>query len=201
MSHRLKRPTLAVLSAALAGIALAACGGSGPGADNPSSSASGDAVKFERCMREHGVHVETPTAGGPTRIRGGVKGSDVHTLEAAGRACRKYSPGAAAEARLTPAQKVAQEEAVQKFAKCMREHGVKLETKTSSAGGGLEIRIGIHREAGEGGPNPNSPAFQEAQRACQSLLPRPPGTKGAFPKGAPPKGTGSEEQSALSSGG
>jgi pyruvate/2-oxoglutarate dehydrogenase complex dihydrolipoamide acyltransferase (E2) component len=157
-------------------------------------------------MREHGVHVEQSTAGGPTRIRGGTKesGPSLHTLEAAQRACNKYSPGAAAEAKLTPAQKVAQEEAVQKFAKCMREHGIELEAHSSTAGGGLAIRIGIHHQAGEGGPNPSSPAFQAAQKACQSLLPGPAGaSKGAFPKGPPPKGAGEESKSgpASSAGG
>ena len=69
---------------------------------------------------------------------------------------------------LSPQQKVEHEEAVQKFAKCMREHGIKVEA--SAQGGGIQIRIHAHAGA-EGAPNPESPAFQSAQKDCQGLLP------------------------------
>ena len=71
------------------------------------------------------------------------------------------------------------EEKLVKFAKCMREHGINVHAST--AGGG--VRIGI--EGGPGrGPNPQSPAFQAAQKACQGLLP----FKG--PRGGPSTGGG-----------
>ena len=182
MTHRIKRPILAILCAALMSIAVAACGGSGSGSGNPSSSNTASAVKFARCMREHGVQVETPTAGGPTRIgaRGSANGSEtsIHTLEAAGRACRKYSPGAAAEAKLTPAQRVAQEEAVQKFSKCMREHGIHVETKTSAAGGGIAIRVGGPADQGgseRGARTRNAPPSRRRREPASTCCPAPRG--------------------------
>ena len=55
-----------------------------------------------------------------------------------------------------------------KFAKCMREHGINV--ACLDAGGG--VQIGIHGQArATAGPNPESPAFQAAQKACQGLLP------------------------------
>jgi hypothetical protein len=75
-----------------------------------------------------------------------------------------------------------------KFAKCMREHGVTVHASTS--GGGIEIQI--HKDPGSGGPNPESPAFQSAQKACSGLLPEKPGGKGAAGPEAP--GASSKDQ-------
>jgi hypothetical protein len=58
-------------------------------------------------------------------------------------------------------------EAVEKFAKCMREHGI--EVHASSAEGHVSIQI--HGGGPGAGPNPESPAFQKAQSSCQKLLP------------------------------
>jgi hypothetical protein len=69
---------------------------------------------------------------------------------------------------LSPQQKVEREEAVQKFAKCMREQGIQLETSAKNG----NIRILLHGHPGSGGPNPESPAFQRAQTTCQKLLPK-----------------------------
>ena len=83
--------------------------------------------------------------------------------------------GPLGKSKLTPPEKAAAEESLRKFAKCMREHGIKVETST--AGGGFSVKIG--------GPgtslNPESPSFQTAQKVCQGLMPRPPGA----PQGAP----------------
>jgi hypothetical protein len=167
MFPRAERAAVAILCAGLASSALAACGGSGSGADNPSSSPSptaNDLVKFARCMREHGVQLETPTSGHVDLIRGGA-GVAPRALEAARRACQKYTPPAA-KRQLTPAEKVAGEEAVQKFAKCMREHGSKVETHARNGNTGVRI----------GGPGANleSPALQKAMKACQGLNPKGP---------------------------
>lgn len=55
-----------------------------------------------------------------------------------------------------------------KFAQCMRSHGVNIpDPKTSGSGGGTMIQIG-----GPGSAiNINGSTFQDAQKACQSLLP------------------------------
>ena len=55
-----------------------------------------------------------------------------------------------------------------KFAQCMRAHGVNIpDPQTGGGGGGFHIQIG-----GPGSAiNPDSTTFQNAQKACQSLLP------------------------------
>ena len=133
-------------------------------------------------MREHGVNVQTPTAGQPFRL-GGLRGNR-QAFEVARTACKKYAPKAGG-ANLAPAERVARQEAVRKFAKCMREHGVPLEVETNS-GNGPGIRI----QLAAGGPNRESPAFQAAQKACSGLLPkRPGGGRGfGFRGGGPPGG-------------
>jgi hypothetical protein len=127
-------------------------------------------------MREHGIKnfPDPENSGGLTRLRFKVKpgeGATPQTLEAAQNACKAYAPGAGQQAHLSPQEKIEREEQVAKFAKCMREHGIQV--KTSSQGD--SIGIAIHHSQGEGGPNPESPAFQAAQKACQSLLPGPKG--------------------------
>jgi hypothetical protein len=174
MSHRFSRAlhgcrSVAVLGAAVASIVLTACGGSGP---STNSTASAEAtreqqfLKLSKCLREHGINVSTPTGGGAIRVQGGIGNISPETFESARTACKKYAP--AENQNLTPQQRVEREEAVQKFAKCMREHGIKVEAKTN---GGGEIAIGIRAHPGEGGPNPESPAFEAAQKACNSYLP------------------------------
>jgi hypothetical protein len=181
MSRRLSPVSLAAAGAIAASLLLTACGGSGGSGPNSSAAKNAeDALKFSRCMREHGVSnfPDPETSGGVTRFRG-TGNVDLKVapqkMEAAQNACKRYSP--VEQVHLSPQEKVEREEAVQKFARCMREHGVKVETST--AGGGVGIRI--HPGKGEGGPNPESPAFQGAQKACQGLLPGPKGGKGPGP--------------------
>ena len=201
-AHATTRKLLALAGALSTCALLAACGGS---STDPSSSAaakaSEDAVKFARCMREHGVDVEVSTEGAATRIQSqsgtqrgqGEGGLEPRKLEEAQKDCQRYQPHEGLGRKLSPQERVQQEEAVQKFAKCMREHGVHVEASTSSApGGGIAVRVGS--KAGAGGPNPESPTFQKAQEACQSLLPFK-GPKGALrrpPKLPRPRGGGSQ---------
>jgi hypothetical protein len=160
---------LATLGMIAAGLVLAACGGS---SSSPTSSAAREQqaevklADFARCMREHGIEAEAATGPG-----GEGHALKVHTsvgpakMEAAQKACKKYQPEPQ-KVNLSPQEKVAQAEAVERFARCMREHGI--EVHASSAEGGISIHI--HGKAGAG-PNPESPAFQKAQHSCQGLLP------------------------------
>jgi hypothetical protein len=174
-----------------AGVLLVACGGSG----SPSSATASEGAKeqrneakladFAKCLREHGVHAETgngPGGGAALKVSPGSAGAGPVAFEAAQKACARYRP-AAKHVNLSPQQKVEMEERLQKFAKCMREHGIKVEVSTQGGG----VQIGIHR-GNVGGPNPESPGFQEAQNACQSLLPKPPGAR----KGGPFTSKGAE---------
>jgi hypothetical protein len=178
MSRFLPLTALCALASALA---LAACGGGSSGSGSQGSVAD-NALKFSRCMREHGIKdfPDPDTSGGGARLtfrtKVGGGGPTPQAMEAAQKACRHFQ--AADRPKLSPQERVAREEQVRKFAKCMREHGV--DVQTSTAGGGALLRIQAGKASG--GPNPESPAFQAAQKACQSLLPF---------KGAGGPGTGS----------
>jgi hypothetical protein len=187
---------LAASAALLACATLVACGSSSPSsAASAASSEAQDEAKlaaFARCLREHGLQAETSAGpnGGGLKLRPGRASSSPQAFEAAQQACARYRP-TPKRVDLSPQQKVEREEAVQKFARCMREHGIKVETSTT----GGAIRIGIHHRAGEAGPNPESPGFQAAQNACQKLLPfKGPGPGGAEKstggghEGGPPAG-------------
>jgi hypothetical protein len=138
-------------------------------------------------MREHGVTNFPNPETGPNgqvglKVNGGPGslGASPQTMEAAQKACQHFAEALAP--KLSPQEKVEREEQVQKFAKCMREHGINVHSETS---GGL-VRIAIHGGPGSGGPNPESPAFQAAQKACQGLLP----LKGAHRTGGPGQASG-----------
>lgn len=191
----MKTPRLAIQLAALGVIAasliLTACGGSSPSnaAANEQSREQQAETKFAdfaRCLREHGVNAEAVShSGGGHGLKVSPGSGGPQQFEAAEKACARYRP-APQKANLSPQQKVEQEESVRKFAKCMREHGIKVETSTKGGG----VQIAIHARVGEAGaPNPESPSFQTAQKNCSKLLP------GGGPKGAPGPGPGPKEAS------
>jgi hypothetical protein len=160
---------VSIALASLTGLTLAACGSSGT--NNPASAAD-TALKFSRCMREHGIKnfPDPQVSGGGVKLAfkanaGEAGAPSPRQMEAAQNACRRIQ--AAAEPKLTPKERVAREESVRKFAACMQSHGV--DVHASATGGGAQIRIG--GGPGSRGPNPESPAFKAAQKACQGLLP------------------------------
>jgi hypothetical protein len=189
-------PALAVLAAIAVSLILAACGASSPAPSAAASEQSKEETKFAdfaKCLRKHGINAEavSPGPGGGRGMKVSPRPGGPHgpqQFEAAQKACQRYQPKAE-KANLSPQEKVEHEEAVQKFAKCMREHGIKVEVTTQGGG----VQIGIHAHPGaEGGPNPGSPAFQSAQNACQKLLP----FKGGGPgPGGPPSTSKSGSQS------
>jgi hypothetical protein len=199
------RLTSAALAAAalLAGVPLAACGGSSPSQSAAASEQAQEQAEearnadFAKCLREHGVNAESvsgPNGGHGLKVSPGKAGGP-EAFEAAQKACARYQPKPK-KVDLSPQQKVEREETVEKFAKCMREHGIKVEASTQ--GGGIQIRI--HSRKGEAGaPNPESPGFQQAQTACQKLLPGPPGGGPGF-KGGPPPKTGRSGEGASGGG-
>jgi hypothetical protein len=153
------KPIPLALLCALAAVSLAACGGSAAKATATQENEQ-QLVNFAKCMREHGVNVSTPTGRGGGRIR--VTGTNPQTMEAAQKACRRFQPQGLKE-NLTPAEKAAREDAVLNFARCMRSHGIEIPSP-SRGGGGIGIQLK--------NVNPQSPAFQAAQKACEGLLPR-----------------------------
>jgi hypothetical protein len=163
-------------------LGLGACGSSGtPGA---SDSSEQRALAFARCMRTHGVDVPDPkpgnngiefSFGGPGQ-RGGVTPARVDT---AMQACRKLAPNGGHRPSAADRQKM--EDQALAFSRCMRAHGVDFPDPKFS-GDGARVSIG-----GPGSTfNPRSPAFQAAQKACQSLMPGPKGGGGTFRSGSGP---------------
>jgi len=173
MTFRHAVPVLAL--AALA----AGCGGkaASPGVANigtsaaPASSASGgggskadDAAHFSSCMRSHGVtNFPDPSAGGGIAISPSM-GFDPNspTFLAAQRACRSLlhitPPSPAEQARM-------QQEAL-KFSACMRSHGLPNFPDPQFGNGTVRMKLDARQ-----GMDPNSPAFQAAQQACQKEAP------------------------------
>jgi hypothetical protein len=196
------RRSLAVIAAIAASLLLAACGGSGT--TSTASTASTEKsreqqfIQFTKCLREHGVNVPTPTAGQPFRLRS-LRGNR-QAFEVARTACKQYAPKFGG-ANISPAERIARQEAVRKFAKCMREHGVPLEVETNTSGGGPGTRIHL----GQGSPSRESPAFEKATKACSGLLPkRPGGGRGFFrgdgPGGGPPPGASGAAATSFATG-
>ena len=158
---------LALLLAAL----LAACGSSGsPASANAAAKEQAGEQKaetkfadFARCLREHGINAEAIShPGGAHGLK--IESNLPAALEAAERACARYKPEEQNDGNEPPQVKVEHEEALRRFARCMREHGIKVEAGPSGG-------VFIQGKPGSGGPNPESPAFQRAQSACQKRFP------------------------------
>lgn len=196
--------TLVRLRAGAAGLllilAVAACSGGaapsgvatlespGAGETDPSASPSASLdpetarLEFARCMRENGIDMPDPGAGGTGAVRIGGDGLDADKMQAAFEACRQYM-GAAAEGprEIDPEM----QDKLIEFAGCMRDNGVDFPDPDFSGGGG-SISIG-----GPGGIDPSSSEFQAAQEACQSILGDfGPTVDGAGPGGGPINGGG-----------
>lgn len=87
-------------------------------------------------------------------------------------ACGGLMGGVDGPGQIDPAAR----DAMVSFARCMREHGVEMPDPT---GDGLVMRRG-----GEGGPDPESEEFQQAEKACDHHLAdlgRPEGESGGQP--------------------
>jgi len=166
-------------------IVLAACSGGpapsvpsvpgssgAPGATGGAPSPNGsldprDAMlAYAKCMRENGVDFPDPQP-----ITGGPDAGGVAVLidplspgfEVAAKACESKLP-----AMGTLADPVANQEwqdAMLKFAKCMRDEGIDFPDPQFDGSGAMSgVSIGANVD-------PNSPAFEEAQKSCGSNLP------------------------------
>ncbi len=167
--------------------AVAACGGSSPSSGNLRSASTNvsQQLKMARCVRSHGVpdFPDSPS-NGPNRIQGSsngtgggsvsVDGVNLHvtfqTLQKAMLDCQKYAPQGPP---ISGAQLARIKQGALKMAECMRTHGVPNfpdpQVTTGPGGRGIGVRIG-GTSSGGGGLNPNSPAFQRAQKSCGGLL-------------------------------
>jgi hypothetical protein len=161
-----------------AALGLAGCGSSRPNTGG-STAAQNDpanaarALAFAKCMRSHGVSNFPDPTGGELKLQvqktprsTSVNGVEVNgpAFQNAMQACRSYLPNGGHPSAAQTAKAKAQALAM---SRCMRSHGVpnfpdpQFQT---APGGGFGVRIG--------GPgiNPNSPAFQAAQKACGKIF-------------------------------
>ena len=168
-----------LLCLAGAGLSLSACGGTSSPGDGGSTSPAdtaannGKALQFAQCMRAHGVpNFPDPTGGQiDLRVQQTPSGMSVNGVQVNGpgfrtamKSCQSYLPNGG---KPTAAQTAKAKSQALAMSKCMRTHGVPNfpdpQFQTGPNGG-----IGVRMSGA--GINPNSPAFQAAQRACGKIF-------------------------------
>jgi hypothetical protein len=152
-------------------LAASACGGSSGanGSGSTSASSSRDPVAWSACMRSHGVpNFPDPGSTGQIRLdprKLAESGIDVDSprFKRAARACLRLQPkGARATARQPTA---AQQQAMLRFAQCMRSHGVP-NFPDPQPGGALDLAQKVAA--------PNSPQVKATEHTCRNFVPDAP---------------------------
>jgi hypothetical protein len=172
-------PGVAHLSSSTSGGSPSSGGGSS--SQESSASAQRKMVAYSQCMRTHGVPEFPEPTEGKLLVRSGDHNGHVTGVnpesarfQAADKVCGKLAPNGGKPPSAAVQAKM--QESALNFSKCMRSHGVPNfpDPEFRHGGVGLGIRIG-----GKGsGIDPNSPQFETAQKACQSLMPGPKGGPG-----------------------
>ncbi len=148
--------------ASVAGATTTTTGGNG-GSANSSRDPQEAALKFAKCMRQHGVDVPDPKMGANGTVEFGIRGNpDDPKFKDAQKACQEATGGPFGSGGGPVDPKF--QEAALKFSRCMREHGIS-KFPDPQSGGGLLI-------GPDSGIDPSSPAFKAAQKACEQLLPK-----------------------------
>lgn len=204
------RLLLLAVPALLSSLVLAACGGSSsasPGiasiagdtttstsAATPAASAAdreATLMKASQCMRDNGI-ADFPDpvvdSNGNARPGQGLRDLDRNdpTVKKALDACQQYFT--AARPQFTPDQQQKLQDALLKYAKCLRDNGFNMPDPQFGTGGG-----------GPGGGafrdiNRNDPAFKKADTVCQPLLAGVRGGGGGGGGGTPPAAPASGSQ-------
>jgi hypothetical protein len=150
---------------------LAACGSSGSPSTSNAAFKRSTMLAFAQCMRTHGVpNFPDPGSNGSggimiqQRVGSGasmsVNGVAVQApaFQSAMQSCRKDLPNGGHPPPLSASRRAA----MLHFSQCMRAHGVtNFPDPAFGSGGGARIGFGP-----SSGINPQSPAFQAAQKAC-----------------------------------
>jgi hypothetical protein len=162
-----------IVAAVGAALALGACGGSDDGGGGSASSAEGKAfegaLKYARCMREHGIDMPDPKKDANGRFRVTAKaaagsGADNAKMQAAQKDCQKYMKAGGGKAP-SAAEQAKAKDAMLAYTRCMRSQGVKIADPQFTSGGGI-----LNRAGGPGQTNPDSPAFKAADKVCKPKL-------------------------------
>jgi hypothetical protein len=164
---------MGVLLAMLGIVVLAACSSS-PSSTDPSAGSSGSsayqkALAYAQCIRAHGIpNYPDPNSQGQFVLQNGqtnpVGQVSNSVITAATQACRSLAPPSIQEgpsANPSGGNSTAQ----LKFAECMRSHG-EPDFPDPASNGSITLPTGM---------NPESTQFQNAQKACQYLMPQNPG--------------------------
>jgi hypothetical protein len=192
------RSPLLLIAAVGAALALGACGSSDDNGGASSGKSGSDkafqgALKYAKCMREHGIDMPDPQrvgSGGIKQTMNGKPGSKAK-MDAANKDCQKYMQIGGGKAP-SAAEQAKAKDAMLAYAKCMRDNGVDMpDPKFSSSGGGVTFQLGGPGKKGgtTGGPNPESPAFKKADEACHGKLA---GLSKGGPDGGPATSSGSD---------
>jgi hypothetical protein len=166
-SYRLT--TVLTLPLVAASLAFAACGGGDPNAaasdDNRRDELREAGVKFAQCMREHGIEMDDPTAGGGIMLQAGPGqgNNNPAELEAAQKACQKHLEGVRPPEMSEEDQREFRQRALD-FARCMREQGIDMPDPNFGGEGRIQQRL-------PEGQNPESPRFQQAAEKCSKYAP------------------------------
>jgi hypothetical protein len=172
------RFTLLALPLSAAALLFAACGGSG---GDPKSAADFKqdmrqaALKYAKCMRQHGVDMPDPqfNGGRMTMQLGGPGASpaDKPTMDRAQKACQKImetvKPPPMSKAQIAKTRKAAL-----KMAQCMREHGYDFPDPQFGPNGEMRQRVGPQK-----GMSPDDPRFQQAMQTCSKTSGGPGGLR------------------------
>jgi hypothetical protein len=164
------------MAAALA-VGVSACGSASSSSSTAAASAgtsvSSSSARYQarvnlaKCFRAHGINVPDPSPNGgvPEGIGKALQSYSQSQIDAARQACQQYLTQAFPQLNLTPAQQAQFRQQFVKWAECMRSHGIDIPDPSTSGGG-----FGLRRSFGS--VDRNSPAFQSASTACQSLRPK-----------------------------
>jgi hypothetical protein len=119
-------------------------GSSGSGAPKEAAAgAKGDMVKYAGCMREHGIDMPDPGAGGSMAMTQALPAAgdstELNKMQAASEACVKWLPNGGV---ISEKDKAEEREKSLKFARCMREHGIDMPDPNPNEAGSLSLDPG-----------------------------------------------------------
>ena len=175
-----RRVPAACLAIVVLALGVTACGSSGSSSSSSSDPSAGTAatarLNLAKCFRANGIDVPDPSSGGGA-AGGGLfrvlRNYSQAQVTKARQACSQYFAQAFPRANLSPQQRAQLQQQLVKFAQCMRSHGVNVPDPTfNNNGGGGGPGAGFGFRGGFNSAQRNSPAFQAAAKACQSLRPR-----------------------------
>ena len=176
-----RRVPAACLAIVVLALGVTACGSSGSSSSSSSDPSAGTAatarLNLAKCFRANGIDVPDPSSGGGAAGGGGLfrvlRNYSQAQVTKARQACSQYFAQAFPRANLSPQQRAQLQQQLVKFAQCMRSHGVNVPDPTfNNNGGGGGPGAGFGFRGGFNSAQRNSPAFQAAAKACQSLRPR-----------------------------